>query len=160
MSAMGPPFSFSITWAAFGPLDLEAVHCVRVTAAPIGRDGERSSRTSSTFQSPVSTMELDPVHGRHTADELVLVLLVVEQDAVADHAASVVRCNGHELLGHVQREILEGVDPEVGDQLERVRTLDVEVRHVVGLVEQHLAVFCHAVTCSAFQLENSVGTTG
>jgi len=53
MSAIGPPFSFSITWDAFGPWIWNR-YCVRVTAWPSGRDGERSSRTSSTFQSPVS----------------------------------------------------------------------------------------------------------
>ncbi len=54
MSANGPPFSFRITCSAFGPWIWNR-YCVRVTALPIGRDGDRSSLTSSTSQSPVST---------------------------------------------------------------------------------------------------------
>ena len=53
MSAIGPPFSFSITCEAFGPWIWNR-YWVRVTALPSGRDGERSSLTSSTSQSPVS----------------------------------------------------------------------------------------------------------
>ena len=42
-----------------------------------------------------------------------------------------------ELLGHVDREVRDAVDREVADQLEGVGTLDVEVGHVVRLIEQH-----------------------
>ena len=78
---------------------------------------------------------VQPVDRRRNADGLVFVLLEVEQDVVADDVAVVI--DGDELLGHVDRELRDAVDGELADQLERVRPLDVQVGHVVRLVEQH-----------------------
>ena len=46
-SSIGPPLSFSMTCQAFGPWIWKRQY-LRVTAWPIGRDGERSSNSSST----------------------------------------------------------------------------------------------------------------
>jgi hypothetical protein len=80
-------------------------------------------------------VELDPARGRRAPDEDEPVRLQVEQDPVADDVAAVARRN--ELLGAVDREVREAVDREVGQELHRVRTLDVEVDHVVRLIEEH-----------------------
>src|SRR5580692_1080226 len=117
-----------------GPLDLEPV--LR-PGHGLAKRARRRAVVADELDVPVAGLrvELDPVHARRPADELVDVLLEVEQDAVADDIAVV--GDGHELLGHVGREVLERVEADVGDQLEGIRTLDVEVRHVVALVEQH-----------------------
>src|SRR5215471_18934915 len=70
-------------------------------------------------------VELDPVRGRRTADEHELVLLEVEQDAVADHVAAV--ATWHELLRAVHREVVEAVDRELREELKRVGPFDVDV---------------------------------
>ena len=80
-------------------------------------------------------VELQPVHGRHAPDEQQLVLVEIEQNAVADDVAVVAA--RHHLLGLVRLEIGEAVDGRVRDQLERIRSLDGELRHVMRLVEQH-----------------------
>ena len=80
-------------------------------------------------------MELNPVGGRSAADEHQLVLFQMEQNAVADHIAVVAA--GHELLGAVDGELGEAVDREMGEQLEGVGPFDVDVHHVVRLVEEH-----------------------
>ncbi len=76
-----------------------------------------------------------PVGGGVAAHPDELVIVQVKQDAVADHVAG--RSAGHELLGHVHREVGHAVDPDALDQLQRIRALEVEVHHVVRLVEQH-----------------------
>ena len=43
---------------------------------------------------------------------------------------------GNELLDLVDGEILEGVDAEVGEQFDDIRALEIDVRHVVRLIEQ------------------------
>jgi hypothetical protein len=58
----------------------------------------------------------------------------VEENAVADDVAVVADRNI--LLGAIDGEILEGVDGRVGAELYGVGTLDVDVTHVVRLVEQ------------------------
>ena len=77
---------------------------------------------------------LHPVVSGGTADEAHPVLGVVEEDAVADHVAVLVA--GDELLRLVDREVLEGVDAESRQQVDHVRPLDVQVGHVMRLVEQ------------------------
>ncbi len=79
-------------------------------------------------------MELHPVVRRGPADQAHAVLFEMEEDPVADDVAVVVAHD--ELLGLVHREVLEAVDAEVGEQPDRVRALDLQVEHVMGLVEE------------------------
>ena len=58
----------------------------------------------------------------------------VEEDRVSDDVPVVVAHD--ELLRLVRREVLERVDAEMGEELDRVRALDLEVEHVVRLVEE------------------------
>jgi hypothetical protein len=83
-------------------------------------------------------VELNPVRRRRPADEHEVVLLEVEQDAVADHVPAVAARD--ELLGAVDGEVREAVDREVRAQLHCVGALDVDVDHVVRLIEQHGAL--------------------
>ena len=78
---------------------------------------------------------VEPVDGRRNTDGLVLVVLEVEQDVVADHIAVVV--DRHELLRHVDREVRDAIDRELADHLQRVTAFDIEVGHVVRLIEQN-----------------------
>ena len=80
----------------------------------------------------------NPVGGRSAADEDQFILLQVEQDAVADHMAAVADRNV--LLGAVNREVGKAVDGGVGDELDGVRPLDIDVHHVMALIEQYGAV--------------------
>src|SRR5690606_17668209 len=80
-------------------------------------------------------VEHDPIRRRCTADVDQLVLLEVEENAVADDVA-VVR-DGDVLLGAIDGEVFEAVDRRVRQELQRVRAFDVKVDHVVRLVEQH-----------------------
>ena len=70
------------------------------------------------------------------ADEIEATLVEVEQDRVADDEALVV--HGDELLGMTRGKAREVVDPDVGEQSQRIRTGNEQVGHVVRLVEQ-----CH-----------------
>ena len=81
---------------------------------------------------------LHPVVRRRTADEVESVLVEIEQDGVADHVAVVVA--GDELFRLIDLEVLEAVDAEIREELQRVGALDVEVGHVVRLVEQRAAL--------------------
>ena len=92
-----------------------------MTALPFGLPGERSSLHDLHLVAAGLGVELDPVRRRRAADEHELVLLEVEQDAVADDVAAVAA--RHELLGAVDREIVEAVDREVREELQRVRAL-------------------------------------
>ena len=78
---------------------------------------------------------VQPVDRRRNADGLVLVLFEVEENVVADDVAVVV--DGDELLGHVDGEFRNAVDGELADQLQRIGALDVQVGHVMRLVEQN-----------------------
>ena len=77
---------------------------------------------------------LEPVDARRDADRLELVLLVPEEDVVPDQLA--IRVDRDVLLGRVHRKVLDAVYGRVADELERIGTLDVEVSHVVGLIEK------------------------
>ena len=70
-----------------------------------------------------------------SADVAQLVLLEVEQDAVADDVAVVAA--GRELLGAVDGELREAVGREVRDELKGVRSFEVLLDHVVRLIEEH-----------------------
>jgi hypothetical protein len=117
-----------------GALDLEAV--VLAVHGGTVRAGRRTVVVAELDVVAAGLgVELQPVRAGSAADVHVLVLALVEEDAVADHAA--VGGGGHELLRRVQREIREAVDAGVGQQLQRVGSGDEEVDHVVGLVEEH-----------------------
>ena len=131
---MGPPFSLSRIWFAFGPWTwkryVAADHgpAARVAGGalvPRGLDVVPAGRR----------VELEPVGRRRAAHVDQLVGRQVEQDAVADHVAVVVA--RREVLGAVHREFRERVEREMRAELEGVRPLDVQVEHVVRLVEQH-----------------------
>ena len=83
-------------------------------------------------------MELDPVRRRVAADIDHAVFGEIEQDAVADDMTVV--GDRRELLGLVDGEILERVGRQMRQQLDRVRTFDEQVHHVVRLVEQDAGV--------------------
>src|SRR5690606_38112883 len=80
----------------------------------------------------------DPVQDRNAAYEVELVFGKVEQNNVADDIAIVV--DGYELLGLVDGEIVERVDTKIARELQRVRTFNSEIGHVIGLVEEHAGV--------------------
>jgi hypothetical protein len=77
---------------------------------------------------------LHPVQRGRAADQVEAVRRKVEQDRVADHVAVVIARD--KLLRRVDAEVVERVDAEPCEHLERVAAFDVEVRHVVRLIEQ------------------------
>ena len=79
-------------------------------------------------------VELHPVVSRGPPDEPDAVLVEEEQDRVADHVP--VGRARDELLRLADREVLEGVDAEIGEQPDHVGPLDRQVRHVMRLVEE------------------------
>ena len=123
-----------MTGQAFGPWIWKRQYA-RVTALPYGRAGERSSSSKSSVVAAGLGVVREPVGDRGTADVHELLVVEMEEDAVADHVAG--RRRRHVLLGHVDREVRDAVDGRVGDQLEGIRALEEEVDHVVGLVEEH-----------------------
>ena len=79
-------------------------------------------------------VELHPVVRGRTADKADPVLVQEEENCIADHVAVVIA--GDELLGLVHLEARERVDAEVGEQPEHIRAFEVQVGHVVRLVEK------------------------
>ena len=83
-------------------------------------------------------LEAKPVGCRRTADVNELFLGQVENYAVTDDMAV---WRGRDiLLGLVDRKSLHGVGGRVGQQLERVFAPQVQIHHVMGLVEKYHAV--------------------
>src|SRR5690606_5057361 len=80
-------------------------------------------------------LEHQPAGGRRAADIDELFLGQVEDDTVADYVA--IGRGRDVLLRLVDFPALDRVDHRVRQQLQRIRALDVEVEHVVRLVEQH-----------------------
>ena len=76
---------------------------------------------------------MDPIGGRRASDEIEAVFTQIEEDRIADDK-SVGRASD-ELLGLVDFEVLKAIDRQGGEQLERIGTFDIKVRHVVGLIE-------------------------
>src|SRR6185436_1050996 len=95
-------------------------------------------RSLVSFDSDVVTaglrVKLHPVRRRWPADETQPVLLQVKENGIADHIALVVACD--ELLRLVDFESFETVDGKIGEQTKSVRPVDIEIRHVVRLVQQ------------------------
>ena len=132
-----PAVEFLDEFPGVRPLDLEAVaDAVDGLALRVARRtvvlGDRDIVAAGL------PMKLDPVRARRPADENEPVPFEMKQDAVADHVAAVAA--RHILLGPVFGKVREGIDRRVGDELQRIRTLDVDVDHVMGLVEQDAAI--------------------
>ena len=79
-----------------------------------------------------------PVRRRRATDIGKRLFFLPEHDPVTDHVA--VRRGRHILLGLARRPALRRVDHRVRQQLARITPTDVEIDHVVRLVEQHRAV--------------------
>ncbi len=80
-------------------------------------------------------MELHPVVHRRATDDVESLPAQVSQNDVADDVAVVAARD--ELLRLVRLEALDAVDAEIRDELQCILALDVHVRHVIGLVEEH-----------------------
>src|SRR5688572_32189131 len=80
-------------------------------------------------------MIAQPIARRRAADVAELLFLLPEDDPVADHVA--IGCGRDVLLGLVDHPAFAGVDHRVAEQLQRIRAAEIEVHHVVRLVEQH-----------------------
>jgi hypothetical protein len=80
-------------------------------------------------------VEANPVQRRAAADELKPVLAEIEHDDVADDVAIV--AHRRELLRLADFKTLEAVVGEIGEELDRVRSFDPQVVHVIRLIEEH-----------------------
>ena len=80
----------------------------------------------------------NPIVNRRTADDVEQVLGQMNENHIADHVSVVVAHD--ELLGFVHVEIFKTIDAEVGEKLQRARSLNIHVRHVIGLVEENTRV--------------------
>jgi hypothetical protein len=87
---------------------------------------------------------------RRTPDEIEKILFEVKQNNVANHVAVVV--TRHELLGFVRFEILEAVDPSVGEKLQGVGAGHIHVGHMIGLIEKHAALLPGALLVSPIRI--------
>jgi hypothetical protein len=140
-SAYGPQISRRVDLVE-NLLGVRALHLEAVVAACDGLAARMGGRAvvadEVDLEAAGLAMKLQPVHGRCAADEQQLVLVEMEQDAVADDVAFV--AGRHHLLRPVDREVREAVDRGVRAELEGVRAPDRQFGHVVRLVEQHGAV--------------------
>ena len=134
ISGMGPPFSLSRIWFAFGPWIWKRYVAADHGLAARVAGGALVARGLDVVAAG-RCVELEPVGRRRAADVDQLVGRQVEQDAVADHVAVVVA--RREVLRAIHRELRERVEREIRAELESVRPLDVQVDHVMRLVEQH-----------------------
>jgi hypothetical protein len=73
------------------------------------------------------------VSGR-TPDEVEFIFVEIKEDRVTNHIAIMVTRN--ELLGLIDFEVFKAIDSEIGEQFEGVRTLYIQIGHMVGLVEK------------------------
>ncbi|CDO38093.1 hypothetical protein SPHV1_50060 [Novosphingobium sp. KN65.2] len=79
-----------------------------------------------------------PVRRRSAADVAELFGGEPEDDPIADDMA--VRRGRHILLGLIDRPPLGRIDHRIGQKLEGIFSADVQIHHVVGLIEQNRAV--------------------
>ena len=77
---------------------------------------------------------LHPVVSGRTPDEIEFILVQIKENRIANHVSIMIA--GDKLLGLIDLEILEAIDTQIGEQFERIGTLDIEIGHVVGLVEK------------------------
>ncbi len=101
-------------------------------------------------------MELNPVCRRCAADEYEFVLFQVKQNPVSNDKSIVAA--GNKLLGLVDAEIRKGIDRKIRDHLESIRAFNVDVDHVVRLIEKYAGLTPGFLFVP--QLVNSAGTTG
>jgi hypothetical protein len=80
-------------------------------------------------------VKLNPIRHWSAPNEHQAVFFQMEQDAVADHVPAVAA--RRKLLGAVHRKIREAVRRKGRKHLERIGALDVDIRHVVGLVKEN-----------------------
>ncbi len=114
---------------------VRALNLVPVEPAATGRVDRRPLVALHTDVVPTGLgVVLHPVVRGRTAHEDDAVLGHAEEDPVADHVPVVVA--GDELLRLVDGEALEAVDAELREQRDDIGALDVQVGHVVRLVEQ------------------------
>src|SRR2546422_5620779 len=83
---------------------------------------------------PYTTLFRSPIAGGRPADEIEFVLGQVKKDGITDHISSVIA--GDELFRLIDFEILEAIDAKIRKDLERIRPLDINVRHMMGLIEE------------------------
>ena len=112
------------------PLNLEAVEL----APARGVDGGSLVPRQLHVVAPGLGVVLNPVVRGRTPHEPNPVLLQVEEDRVSDDVPVVVAHD--ELLRLLRSEVLERVDADMSEELDRVRPFDLEVEHVVRLVEE------------------------
>ena len=77
---------------------------------------------------------LNPIGRGRAAYEIKAHFVQIEKDGVADHISVRRACD--KLLGLIDFKVLKGIDSQFRKQFERVRPFNVEVGHVVGLVEK------------------------
>jgi hypothetical protein len=77
---------------------------------------------------------LHPIVSGRTPDEVESIFIEVKENRVTNDVAAMVARN--KLLGLIDFEVFEAIDSEIGEQFEGVRTLHVEIGHVVRLVEK------------------------
>ena len=116
---------------AFGPCTWNR-YAFRSTGLYCGED--RSSRVELHIVPAGLGIEFHPVVHRRTAHQVEQTVLQPEQNYIPDHVAF--GTAGDELFGLVRAEILERVDAQIAEQLERIGALHVHVGHVKRLVEQ------------------------
>src|SRR5580658_2228203 len=75
---------------------------------------------------------------RRTADKIEFVFVQIKKDGIPNYVSIMVTRN--KLLSLIHLEILIAIYAQVRQQFERVWTLDIEIRHVVRLVEQSAAL--------------------
>jgi len=77
---------------------------------------------------------LHPIAGGRPADEIELVLRQVKKDGITDDIAIVIARD--EVFCLIDFEILEAIDAQIRKHFERIRPFDINVRHMMGLIEQ------------------------
>ena len=80
---------------------------------------------------------LHPIQSGRAADQIEFVFVQIEEDRVANHIAIGITC--HKLLRLIDFEILVAIDAKIRQHLERLRALDIQIGHVVRLIEKRAA---------------------
>src|SRR5829696_4344011 len=68
-------------------------------------------------------------------DVIESIVVQIEENHITDHVSVMIACD--KLLGLVDFEGLEVVYAEIGEQLECVRTFNIEIRHMKRLFEEN-----------------------
>ena len=111
----------------------------------------------STLKPPVSAVELHPVHGRRATDEQQLVLVEVEQDAVADDVA-VVAASGTICFALSAGKLVKLLMVRYEQSLSASGPL--MVSSAMWCDWSNSTAVSRQARCSSRQLVNSLGTTG